>query len=108
MTHSFPTRRFSDLLRLGGLVGSTAGIRLFTFLSQLGQIDMAISLSYAILLGTVGGLMLFEGLRALIRRRKMGPAISERGPHRHYWMHGPPLKMRFSQIRKSTRLNSSH
>src|SRR3546814_6187906 len=60
---------------------------------------MAIWLSDASLLGTVGGLMLFEGLRALIRRRKMGPAISERGPHRHYWMHGLPLKMRFYRSR---------
>ncbi len=39
----------------------------FTFLRSLGQLDLMIALSYVILLTTVGGLMFWEGLRAMLR-----------------------------------------
>lgn len=83
------------ILLLAGLVGSTLGVWIFGLLQQLGQIDLAISLCYVILLGALGILMLIDGLRIMMRHRKVRGRISERGVHRHTWMHHLPLKMRF-------------
>jgi uncharacterized protein len=66
---------------------------LFAILRRIGQIDLAISLSYALLLGTLGSLMLAESTRAILRLRK--PGGPRRKLHQHIWLHGLPLKMRF-------------
>lgn len=85
-------------LTIGGFIGSTAGVGIFTFLRDLGQVDLLISLSYVLFLGTVGALMLFESLRSIIRIRKMGTA--GRGKlHQHTWLHGLPFKVRFRRSR---------
>ncbi len=78
---------------VGGIIGSTLGVELFTFLRELGQIDLVISLSYVTFLGIIGGLMVIESVRAWLRRFRGGSA--RRKLHRHTWMHGLPLKMRF-------------
>ncbi len=44
----------------GGLIGSFIGIFIFKLLSFIGQIDLAISLLYIVLLGSIGSLMLLE------------------------------------------------
>jgi uncharacterized protein len=86
--------RMGLVLLLGGFVGSTAGVKLFAFLRDAGQVDLVIALSYVVILGTVGGLMLTESVRALLWRRRTGAA--RRGKlHQHTWLHGLPLKMRF-------------
>ncbi len=46
-----------------------------------------------LLLGTIGGLMAIESVRALWRQRR--PGARRRRLHRHYWIHGLPLKTRF-------------
>ncbi len=85
-------------LTIGGFIGSSAGVILFTFLNKLGQVDLLISLSYVVFLGTVGSLMLFESLRSIIRLRKTGTA--SRGKlHQHNWLHGLPFKVRFRRSR---------
>jgi len=84
------------ILLAGGFAGSTIGVALFALLRDLGQIDLVINLSYVVLLGTVGVLMLLEGTRALLRRRrKAGPGKL----HAHTWLHGLPLKTRFRRSR---------
>jgi uncharacterized membrane protein YfcA len=86
--------RMGLVLMLGGFVGSTAGVKLFSFLQGVGQVDLVIALSYVLILGAVGGLMLTESVRALLRRRRTG--ATRRGKlHQHTWLHGLPLKMRF-------------
>ncbi|WP_085902562.1 sulfite exporter TauE/SafE family protein [Kiloniella majae] len=86
------------ILLIGGFIGSTLGVGLFTFLKSLGQIDLVINLSYVIFLGTIGLLMMLEGIKAVFRRRKSGGA--SRGKlHEHNWFHGLPLKMRFRKSR---------
>jgi uncharacterized membrane protein YfcA len=82
------------MLLAGGLTGTTAGVMLFTLLRKLGQLDLTIGLSYLILLGTVGMLMIMESARAIIRAREGKPAEVRR-PGSHLWIHGLPLKMRF-------------
>ncbi len=77
----------------GGLAGSAFGVSVLALLLRIGQADLVISLSYAVLLGGIGILMLVESARAILRRRREGPV--ERKLHQHKRMHGLPLKMRF-------------
>ena len=77
----------------GGTVGTALGVWTFTQLRALGQLDLMIALSYVALLTTVGGLMFWEGLRAMMRTRR-GVAAPRRS---HGWIHGLPLKMRFKR-----------
>jgi len=85
------------VLLAGGVLGSALGVWLFKLLRGVGQIDLAISLCYVVFLGIVGALMMAESLRALLRKRK---GVARRGKlHRHIWIHGLPLKMRFQKSR---------
>lgn len=81
------------VLLVGGILGSTVGVWLFSFLRGLGQIDLVIQISYVVFLGIIGFLMLVESLRAIQRNRK--PGGPRRKLHQHYWLHGLPFKMRF-------------
>lgn len=87
--------KMGGVLLIGALTGSWLGVWIFGMLRQFGQIDLVISLSYVILLGSIGSLMLVEGLKALFESRKGMPQLQNRGPYRHTWMHGLPFKMRF-------------
>jgi len=62
--------KMGTLLLLGGLIGSTVGVAIFTRLKQMGQIDLVISLSYVVFLGTIGGLMAIESIQAILRKRR--------------------------------------
>jgi hypothetical protein len=85
--------KMGAVLVAGGLCGSGVGIVLFTFLRQVGQIDLFISLAYVVLLGTIGSLMLLESVRSTFRRRR---GEAQRGKlHAHTWIHGLPFKMKF-------------
>jgi hypothetical protein len=79
------------VLMTGGLAGSAVGVQVFAYLRELGQVDLVVSLSYVVMLGTIGALMLVEGLQAL-RRSRAGVVKRRR---RHGWVHGLPFKMRF-------------
>ena len=80
------------VLLAGGLLGAALGVQLFAFLKALGQVELFVGLCYVIFLGSVGGLMLVEGL-ATLRRKQRGARRMPR--RRHGWVHGLPLKMRF-------------
>jgi uncharacterized protein len=81
------------VLLIGGFAGSAAGVSIFALLRRIGQIDLTISLAYAVLLGTLGSLMLAESSRAMLRLR--GAGAGRRKLHQHTWLHGLPFKMRF-------------
>jgi uncharacterized protein len=84
------------ILLSGGLLGTLSGVWLFTKLRALGQLDLMISFSYLIMLTTIGGLMLFESVRAIVRIRQKKPSLLRR-PGAHTWVHGLPFKMRFKR-----------
>ncbi len=84
--------KMGGVLLIGGLFGAGCGVLVFRVLRAVGQIDMVISLSFVIFLGTIGALMAFESLGTILRRRRGG---TRRKLHQHYWIHGLPLKMRF-------------
>ena len=84
------------MLLIGGIIGTASGVWLFTTLRRLDQLDLLIGLSYVTLLGIVGGLMFYEGARAILREYHGMPAMPRR-PGSHTWFHGLPLKMRFKR-----------
>jgi uncharacterized membrane protein YfcA len=84
----------ATMLLIAGLIGTTAGVWLFTLLRRLGQLDLTIAVSYLLLLSIVGGMMITESVRAILRARGGRPAEIRR-PGSHIWIHGLPLKMRF-------------
>jgi uncharacterized protein len=86
------------MLLAGGIVGTAFGVWLFTLLRSLGQLDITIGLSYVLLLGIVGGLMVVESVRAIIRARQ-GKPVELRRPGSHTWVHGLPFKLRFKRSR---------
>jgi uncharacterized protein len=86
------------MLLAGGFIGTAVGVWLFTLLRAIGQLDLAIALSYVLLLGTVGGLMIAESIRAIMRERR-GKPVELRRPGSHTWFHGLPFKLRFKQSR---------
>ena len=86
------------MLLTGGIAGTAAGVWLFTLLRSIGQLDLAIGLSYVVLLGVVGILMVIESLRAILRVRQ-GKRVELRRPGSHTWIHGLPFKVRFKRSR---------
>ena len=85
--------KMGGILMAGGVIGSSLGVALFSFLQSIGQIDLVIQLSYVVFLGIIGSLMLTESVRTIIRSRKPGAIRGKL--HQHNWLHGLPLKMRF-------------
>jgi len=99
-TLSYWRRRAVDfhmamVLLAGGLLGTWSGIWIFTTLRSIGQLDLMISFSYLILLTTVGGLMVMEGLRSMLRVRQNKSSLIGRSAGAHTWVHGLPLRLRF-------------
>lgn len=86
------------VLLTGGLAGSLTGVWIFTLLQRLGQLELFINLSYLILLGCVGVLMLIESTKAIMRsRRGDAPVVRKGGTH--HWAHRLPGRMRFKRSR---------
>ncbi|MEA2977215.1 MAG: uncharacterized protein QOF19_2735 [Alphaproteobacteria bacterium] len=84
------------MLLAGGVLGTAVGVWLFTMLRAVDQLDLIIGLSYVTLLGIVGGLMVWESVRAIMRTRAGKPVVLRR-PGSHVWFHGLPFKLRFKR-----------
>jgi hypothetical protein len=100
---SYWRRRAIDLalvfmLLAGGIIGTAFGVWLFTTLRAIGQLDITIGISYVLLLGIVGALMVVESVRAIVRARQ-GKPVELRRPGSHTWIHGLPFKLRFKRSR---------
>jgi hypothetical protein len=88
--------KMGTVLMVGGVLGSGAGMLIFERLRALGHVELLISLSYVVFLGIVGGLMLNESLRAVLRAR--GGVVAPRRRHDDL-AHRLPWKMRFRKSR---------
>jgi uncharacterized membrane protein YfcA len=82
------------LLIGGGVFGALAGVKVLAILKEYGQLDLFVSLSYVILLGVVGSLMLIESVQKLLPKKGVA-AVSMRRGGQHTWIEGLPLKQRF-------------
>ncbi len=87
--------RLGGYLIAGGLVGAVSGVQLQGLLKSLGQLDLFISLTYVLVLGGIGSLMLVEGIAAWRRIVKTGGETSRRRAGQHTMLQRLPWKVRF-------------
>lgn len=85
--------RIGNVLLVSGIFGSLAGTQLVRLLRASGQFDVFLSLSYVVLLGSLGLLMLIESLKTMRSAAKAGGTLLER--RQHTVLHHLPFKMRF-------------
>lgn len=85
----------------GGVIGALVGVQAQRFLKSVGQLDLTISLTYVLVLGVVGTLMLIESLRSMRREHVLTSTagssvpLGQRKGGQHTWLQGLPFKQRF-------------
>ena len=84
--------KMGGVLLIGGLIGAAAGMLIFNYLKEVGQVDLLVKLCYVVFLGIIGSLMFFESWRALRKAKKAGIADFR---HKRTWVHLLPLRVRF-------------
>ncbi len=87
----------AGVMLAGGIVGTLCGVWLVALMRRQGQMDLIVALTYVLMLGTIGTLMLRESLASL-RAYRSGVPVSRRPVHRG-WIQALPFKMRFRQSR---------
>jgi uncharacterized protein len=86
------------LLIAGGFAGALVGVKVLSFLIAHGQLEPFVAVSYVVLLGVVGTLMLIESVRVLrAAAAKAGTSMRRGGAHT--WLDGLPFKVRFRHSR---------
>lgn len=96
---SYWQRRHLDLklaafLVGGGLAGTALGVLTFNAIRRAGQLDAVITVSYLTLFTVIGGMMLFESLKALLMARAGKAARLQRAGRHPAWLK-LPFKVRF-------------
>jgi uncharacterized protein len=81
------------LLIGGGFFGAITGVKVVYYLKQVGQLDLFVVLTYVILLGVIGTLMLIESVNTL--RAAPARVSGARRGGQHTWIQHLPLKQRF-------------
>ena len=84
--------KMGGVLLIGGLIGAAAGMLVFNYLKEVGQVDLLVKLCYVVFLGIIGSLMFFESWRALKKAKKAGITDFR---HKRTWVHLLPLRVRF-------------
>jgi uncharacterized membrane protein YfcA len=87
----------AGVMLAGGLAGTLVGVWLVAVMRRAGQMDLIVSLSYVLLLGGIGFIMLRESL-ATLKAYRSGVSVSTR-PVNRAWIQKLPFKMRFRQSR---------
>jgi uncharacterized protein len=85
--------KMAAVMTVGGLFGSVVGAGLFRLLQAAGQIDVVIASLYVVLLGWIGGLMLWDALTALGYVARTESA--EPPPRHNKWVASLPMRWRF-------------
>lgn len=62
------------LLLLGGILGGTVGVYVIKFLSQLGNADFLINVTYVVMLGVIGGYMFVESIQSMKKTTNEPPS----------------------------------
>jgi uncharacterized membrane protein YfcA len=89
--------KLGSVLLLGGLVGAAIGVRIIKSLRALGNADFVITITYVVVLGSVGAFMFLEGLHSL-RRAVMSPIAHQPVEHRGF-LQKLPFQMQFPNSR---------
>ena len=85
-------RRMGSYMLIGGMTGSALGVWVFRLLKESGDIDVAITISYVLFLGIIGGLMFWESVIAV---RKPSGGDPKRRHALRQWTRILPFKRRF-------------
>ena len=83
------------MIVIGGTFGTLLGILTFSYLKDIGKINEVISLAYMYVLAILGTFMLIQGVSEIDKARKK--IVEKKKLHKHYWIHGLPLRMRFKK-----------
>ncbi len=86
--------KMGSYLIAGGLLGAIAGVWAVSALRSKGLVDLFITLTYVVVLGALGLVMLLEGWQATRRKLAQQP-LPQRRAHQHTWIQKLPLKQRF-------------
>jgi hypothetical protein len=87
----------AGIMLIGGVGGTLFGVWLFALMRRQGQMDLMVALTYVVMLGSIGTIMLRESL-ATLRAYRTGVTQARRLVHRG-WVQALPFKMRFRQSR---------
>ena len=87
----------AGVMLVGGLAGTLVGVWLVAVMRRQGQMDLIVALSYVVMLGSIGVIMLRESL-ATLKAHRSGVTKSVR-PVNRAWIQRLPFKMRFRQSR---------
>jgi uncharacterized membrane protein YfcA len=87
----------AGVMMVGGIAGTLFGVWLFALMRRQGQMDLIVALTYVIMLGSIGIIMLRESL-ATLKAYRSGVTISHR-PVNRGWIQALPFKLRFRQSR---------
>ncbi len=87
----------AGVMMVGGVAGTLSGVWLFALMRRQGQMDLIVALTYVLMLGSIGIIMLRESLAAL-KAYRTGATVSQRLVNRG-WIQALPFKMRFRQSR---------
>ncbi|MFZ8864895.1 MAG: sulfite exporter TauE/SafE family protein [Rickettsiales bacterium] len=66
------------ILIIGGFIGSSLGVIIFKWLKSFGQIDLVISLSYIVILGSIGLSMGIESIRSMLNIKPAKTSFSRK------------------------------
>lgn len=86
--------KLGGVMLAGSLLGSVIGVMVFRLLQHMGQIEFAIPLLYVFFLGSMGLMMFYESLSAVLKKRDNDGDESSRLMH-HKFFKALPYKMRF-------------
>ncbi len=86
--------KLGSFLVAGGLAGTLLGVLAFNAIRRAGQLEVVIALSYLTLFLIIGGMMLLESLRSLMRARAGRPTRLKRAGQHPSWLK-LPLRVRF-------------
>ncbi|WP_020187950.1 sulfite exporter TauE/SafE family protein [Methylopila sp. 73B] len=86
--------KLAGVLLAGGVAGTGLGVWFFNAMRAAGQLEVVIAVSYVVLLGAIGGIMLTESLKALLKTKPAAPARRVGG---RSLIDRLPLKLRFKQ-----------
>jgi len=87
--------KLAVVLLIGGLIGTQLGVMFFNAMSKIGQLDTVIAISYVVLLGSIGLLMLVESVRSVLAIGKAKPPPPRKD--QESWHSRLPWKMRFER-----------
>lgn len=89
--------KMAGIMLLGSFFGTLIGVLIFRVFQEMGQIDLLIPISYVLILGAIGIMMLYESASALTRRK--GSDTGFKPLYQHDFFKTWPYEMKFPKSR---------